>query len=561
MNKLLTENSFAEEVIGRAKTVLVSNEGPAIITSIIVRPIEDNISARLVFTGSVKFDEKLIKHLDEIILSHVNEILMMMDLPIHSFDISAQNIGAVSSNDSEFVVQGYSADVPIFLAMLSAGLQLPINQSSLFTGHISSNEGDISQVKSLVEKSEAAEIEKSIIEFVYPSLNNDTSLKVLKPKEYERTVSALRSCRGKIKLVEVDDTYELIKKTFSDESICLSSLISNYFGKNFAEIDKGKLTSIINYLHSENKNRFWKSLEENLLSKRVARSHSLLNNYLDYFLRTKKYPESFGIDLTNLIMSLPLTSKKTAGLFPIVPHDKYIQLIQYADESDYEDISFLHDIVFERVKTKNINIDLKATDLIKNNISSEIIDYILEKLDPNYIDAKILKPIDESRTTYIFDKINTASYDAFIESITNFYIHIVRHTNSESVKAEREKYSIEVLDLMKKIYPQKADYNSAITNGMNGYNGGLRIIFDKITEYLKQTSKDKYILATINEVVDPLNYEIKKTLVEEIIKRDGSQLDIDKSLLIPEKYVENYIQIIQAYAHSKHMLNNIFTRL
>jgi predicted ATP-dependent protease len=151
MNKLLIENSLAEEVIGRAKTVLVSNEGPAITTSIIVRPIEDNKSARLVFTGSVKFDEKLIKHLDEIVLSHINEIFMMMEMPLKSFDISAQNIGAVSSNDSEFVVQGYSADVPIFLATLSAGLQLPINQSSLFTGHISSKEGDISQVKSLIE--------------------------------------------------------------------------------------------------------------------------------------------------------------------------------------------------------------------------------------------------------------------------------------------------------------------------------------------------------------------------------------------------------------------------
>jgi hypothetical protein len=188
-------------------------------------------------------------------------------------------------------------------------------------------------------------------------------------------------------------------------------------------------------------------------------------------------------------MSLPLTSKKADGLFPIVPHDKYIPLIQYANESDYEDISLLHDIVFERVKTKNFNIDLKETDQIKNNISSEIIDYILEKLNPNYIDTKILKPIDESRTTYIFDKINADSYDALIESITNFYIHIIRHTNSERVKAEREKYSIEVLDIMKKIYPKKSDYNSAIANGMNGYNGGLRIIFDKITEYLKQNSK------------------------------------------------------------------------
>jgi hypothetical protein len=51
-----------------------------------------------------------------------------------------------------------------------------------------------------------------ITEFVYPSLDKDSSIKILKPKEYERTVSALRSCRGRIKLVEVNDTYELIKK-------------------------------------------------------------------------------------------------------------------------------------------------------------------------------------------------------------------------------------------------------------------------------------------------------------------------------------------------------------
>ncbi len=559
MNKLLTENIFTEEVIGRAKTVLVSNEGQAIITSIIVKPIKDNKLARLDFSGSVNFCEKLKKHLKDIVLHHVNEILEMMEIPIKSFDISAQNIGALSSNDSEFIVQGYSADVPIFLAMLSSGLQLQINQSSLFTGHISSKEGDISQVKSLIEKSESAQSEERITEFVYPSLNKDSSLKILKPREYERNVSALRSCRGKIKLVEVNDTYELIKKTFRDESISLSSLVSGYFEKNSTKINKGKIHSIINYLHTGNKNRFWKSLEENLFSKNVDRSHQLINNYLDYFLRTKKYPEKFGLDLTNLIMSLPLTSKKAAGLFPIVPHDKYIQLIQFANESDYEDISFLHDIVFEKIRTKNITHE--DTSVIKNNISSEIIDYIIERLNPNYIDTKILKPIDESRSTYIFDKTASGSYENFIDSITNFYIHIIRHRNSENLKAEREKYTIEALSLIRKIYPQKTDYNSVIANGMNGYNGGLRIIFDKITEYLKQTSKEKYILATINEVVDPLNYELKKALVTGIIKREGSQLDIDKSLLIPEKYVENYIQIIQAYAHSKHMLNNIFTRL
>ena len=96
---------------------------------------------------------------------------------------------------------------------------------------------------------------------------------------------------------------------------------------------------------------------------------------------------------------------------------------------------------------------------------------------------------------------------------------------------------------------------------MNGYKGGLRTIFDMMTEYLKRSVKEKYIIATINEAVNPLNYELKKSLIEEIINREGANIDIDKSLLIPAKYVENYIEIIKAYANSKHMLNHIFLRL
>ncbi len=59
MNKLYNKNIKIEEVIGRAKTVLVSIEGPAVVTSIIVRTIEYSESTRLIFTGLVRVEEKL----------------------------------------------------------------------------------------------------------------------------------------------------------------------------------------------------------------------------------------------------------------------------------------------------------------------------------------------------------------------------------------------------------------------------------------------------------------------------------------------------------------------
>jgi len=521
---------------------------------------ENNESSRLVFNGIVGFEEKLKKHINNLLLPHVDEILNGFDVPTQSYDISAQNIGAVSSSDSEFMIRGYSADVPIFLAILSASLQLPIKQNIVFTGHISSKEGDIAQVRKLIEKSEAAQREVDITEFVYPTLNKDSSLKVLKPKEYEKTVSSIRSCRGKIKLNEIANTEELIKKTFTDEAIVISSLSCEYFNKSKAH-HSDESHSLVNYLMENNEKRFWKSLEVNLINRQVKKVHKLLNQHFLYHTKQNKYPQNFGINLRNLIYSLPLSSKKVKGLFPLITMDQFIQLIQFAIESDHEDVSYLHDVVFNKVNVSKKSNEIKESNHIKNNFNSEIIDYILEKLNPNYIDTTILKPIDEARANYIFDRINADSYEELIECITNFYIHILRHTNSRSMKIDKGKYSIEALDLLNKTYPQKSSYNLAISNGINGFNGGMRGIFDRITEYLKIELKEKQINSIINESIDPLDYKLKKSLIEEIIKREGSKLDIDKSLLIPEKYVKNYIEIIKAYARSKHMLNPIFERL
>lgn len=560
MNKLYKQNIKTEESIGRAKTILVSNEGPAIISSIIVRSHEYDIKSRIVFTGIVGFEAKLKEHISSIILPHVDEITTKIGLPLKSYDISAQNIGAVSTSDIGFQIKGYSADVPIFLAIFSASLQLPIKQDTVFTGHISSKKGDIAQVKNLIEKSEAAQREVGITEFVYPSLNKDGSLKVLKPKEFERAVSAIRSCRGKINLTEVTNIEELVKKTISDEAIVQSSLQSEYYDKNDATIEIGN-HSIVKHLCKNNIYRFWKSLEENLINKQIDKVHKLLNLHLLYHIKQNKYPNNFGVDLRNLIYSLPLSSKKAEGLFPIITKDQYIKLIQYAKESDYEDISHLHDVIFNKVNINEKTSISKESGQIKNNITSEIIDYILEKLNPINIDTTLLKPIDEARANYIIDKIRVDSYEELIESIANFYIHILRRTNNESIKTDKQKLLVEALDLFKKTYPQKSKYEFAISNGINGFNGGIRKIFDQITEYLKIISKEKYIESTINEFINPLDFDLKKSLIDEIIKREKHNLDVDERLLIPEKYIDNYDKIIKLYSNSKNALNNIFVRL
>ena len=547
-----------ESYIGRAKTVLVSGEGHAVITTIIAKTIEEKNSQNLIFSGSVNFDESVKEHIRVTILPFVNEIFHSLKIPPRSFELSAVNVGAISSSDIELSIKGFSADVSIFMSMLSAGMKLPIEQDIVYTGHIASKEGDISQVKDLEAKSKAAIIDEGISTFVYPALDIDSSLKILKPKEFENSKTAIRSCRGKIKLLDVHNTYELIKKSVTDEAIILSALNGNFFETKIGETQNSNYELILKYFLDGNNKRFWQSLEHNLLSKNVKKSHLLINAFIDYHIRMNKYPGKFGEELNKLIMSLPFSVKKTSGLFPLIKKDKYIRLIQNATENAHDDISILHNALYGKINGKHKFVDSKEEEKGIVADESDRLDYILEQINPDYIDLNITKPIDEARASYVIEGIQADSYDDLLNTITSFYIHIFRHTNNLQMDIDNEKFSIEALELFKNTFPKNAEFKEAISIALNGNKGGLRYIFDKITEYLKKEAGDKHVWAIINDTINPLNFELKKRLIERIINREKDRLGLDISKLRSEQYVENYVEIIIEYARSKQSLNRIF---
>lgn len=544
--------------IGRAKTVLVSGEGAAVITEIIAKTFEEKKSQKIHFSGSVNFDEPVKDHIRSTILCCVNEIVHSLRIPIQSFEISAVNIGATSSSDIGLSIQGYSADVSIFMAMLSASMKLPIEQDILFTGHIASKEGDISQVKMLGTKSEAAVIDKGVTTFVFPSLESDSSLEIFKPKEYENSISAIKSCRGKINLIPVKNTLELIRKTLSDESIVLASLNNNFFITRYDEIQNGNHKPLLSFFLQDNNKRFWKSLEYRLLNKNVNESHLLLNAFVDYYIRMKRYPSNFGKKLSELVLSLPYSVKKKNELFPLIKKNKFIQMIQYVEDNDHDDIYLLHKVLYESNDVK-IKVNESVNEVkIEGNDDTDRLDYILEQINPDFIDLNITKPIDEARAGYVLDKIQAENYEDLLNTITAFFIHIYRHTNNHFVDISSEKFNIEALELFKNTFTKQAEFKEAISIALNGNKGGLRYILDKITEFLKKDTRDKHIFAIINDAINPLDYELKKRLIEKIMDREKDRLKLNPEKMNAEQYVENYIAIIQEYAQSKNSLNRIF---
>lgn len=555
----MNRNKQTDHAVGRTKMVITSPEG-GVVTTVIARVLNQNTPNRLTFSGQVAFEEKVKTHLYEDVLPIVTEIMVILDIPPTSFDISVVNVGATSSSDLGFDITGFSADVPVFMAMLSAGLDMPVRQDIVFTGHIASPDGDIAQVESLPEKAEAALQDTSITSFVYPSLDKDISLQVIKPIKYESVVAAIRGCRGRIHLIEVRTIADLLEKTLEPAAIVTASLKNGFFDERITNREGNNLRWTAMYLANINHKRFWDVLYEALCEKNTDSAHNLIQEFAEYHIIRKRYPSKCGENLNRLVLSLPSAIKRATGFFPLLTKELYIKLIQHATKQDHGDISYLHNALYNETQSPQIKQNVPQKKPVPDKIS-KIVDYIQEQLNPETIEREVARVYENARVSFALDSITVDSHDEFTDTLTAFFAHVDRHVNPHSGSVDFGRIRTEALALFNKVFPGTVKNNAALAEARHGTRGGLRYIFDTITDYLKQEAREKHRARIVKETVDPLDYDTRKALIQEIVYRGKDILPPEITSRPPEHYADDFESIVIAYAQSMSNVTEILRRL
>ena len=206
-NKL--ENSSSA---GRAKTALVYSQGNDVlsfISSVVVHTSDNNLG-RVHFKGPVSLDQKIADHVRDVILPACDIIVKTLQLPLSCFEISVVNLDVASMMDVGSKISGFSADVPIFLAILSAALQMDIPEDIVSTGHIASIDGDIRMVSSIPAKLSAAVKNKSVRTFIHPDIDQDDSLASLSPKQRSQISGAVAKAKSNLRVVSVKNVKDLL---------------------------------------------------------------------------------------------------------------------------------------------------------------------------------------------------------------------------------------------------------------------------------------------------------------------------------------------------------------
>ena len=89
----------------------------------------------------------------------------------------------------------------------------------------------------------------------------------------------------------------------------------------------------------------------------------------------------------------------------------------------------------------------------------------------------------------------------------------------------------------------------------------MRLVFDVMTEYLKQEEKGEYITMVFKVTIDPFDWDAKVRFMEAFMERIGPELPADLRDLPAKKLADNWETIIRHYVELKAKVSDLLKRL
>ena len=187
---------------------------------------------------------------------------------------------------------------------------------------------------------------------------------------------------------------------------------------------------------------------------------------------------------------------------------------------------------------------------------------LIAAIDEQAITRKIGIPHDEARMRYSLQKNTVDSYQEFASVITDYYDYHFSQCVAHGGSLSRTEASGRAKEILEQAYRRdKGDLNTAYNDAHDGTNGGLRVILDRIAEYLKAESLERYIREAFDRFVEPNSWEQKVEIMRQFIARYGHQFSSSINPNQPERYAQNYQELIREYVESLRRTSSIFRRI
>ena len=187
---------------------------------------------------------------------------------------------------------------------------------------------------------------------------------------------------------------------------------------------------------------------------------------------------------------------------------------------------------------------------------------LLTELNERTIAQKVGIPHDEARMCYPLGSNTISSFDEFSTVIADYYNHHFARYISSGVRLSESEAAGRAKEFLEQQYRRRGgDIVTAYNDCHDGTNGGLRIVLDTIAEGLKSESVERYIRDVFDRHVSPNCWEDKVKIIRQFMAQCGNYLSSSIQVDQPERYAQNFQELIRSYVSALQNTSSIFRRL
>jgi hypothetical protein len=190
------------------------------------------------------------------------------------------------------------------------------------------------------------------------------------------------------------------------------------------------------------------------------------------------------------------------------------------------------------------------------------INNLLAELDERYIAQKVGLPHDEARLKFRLSRNVVTSWPEFEDIVGRYVSHHFAQcvaTGGEMSPTEAKGRAKEIIE--REYRRRHADLMTAFNDAHDGTNGGMRALLDIIADGMKFEAVERHIRDVFDRHVAPNSWGAKVEIIKQLIAHLQPQMTSSIQADQPERYAQNYSELIRAYVNELHHLSPLFRRL
>jgi hypothetical protein len=554
--------------IGRIKVPVIINTGnkeKAVVMTLGAKVRRDTGGPRLKIRGPVQLEPEIVQHLHETVLVFFDLFISELSRTGRGmcFELSFVNLGVAAVYRSKLTITGFSADLGILLALISAALKIPIPEDLVVTGHIADLEGAVRAVHGILAKVTAAGQDKQVQRFIGPDFDADPSLKILSPEQRQEAQEAMFQVKGRLNVVTVKGIDEVYRLVFPESAVVMVSLEGDFFETHpTLETEDSPLVRAVAYFTQDNPSRFWKVLEEAVLHARTEEIKRLLSARIHYQVRCKRYPNDFGRRVFSMMRSLPPMIRRTCQDVPFLEKRDYDRFFLLAGESDLEDLYYLLAALTKKVELPSPDPVEKSPPTPTSDAGWEdAVERVLRELSQEALAQTIGLPIDMARAGFVLTEVTTNSYDEFFATVVSFFLKLLRVVGAEPTQVDSQVIGPMAAALADRAFKDQGGIRAAFAQVRDGVEGGMQGFLDRFTDQFKAEHRMNHVQAVLRRAIDQLDWNQRLGFTAALMKRLEPILPPEIRSQPFARYVNSVELIVEAYVRSQDRMKEMFRRI